>query len=290
MNEYMIYSSPHNSDFYLKAACLDKFEDIDFLHKTGNVMIGASYSKYCYPCKKAFLSVSYVYIGEIIYTINGKKYHVKQGEFIICGRGCITNQAVKKGGSVAYTLAISPQFCKRYGLCDDMICHTADNKLAKMFLDFIKAYDASPENSVTDALQVMMHIHYHYKKYSAGISDVGTLSDKQMKKIIQYINRNLFNKIHLEDMARVVGLHPVYFSRVFKKTCGHSPIEYATFLRCQNARTLLLTTDFTSKEIIDACGFYSMTQFKKMYRKLTGRDVEHDIKTPMVVIKVGVNK
>ena len=133
---------------------------------------------------------------------------------------------------------------------------------------------------------MLIHTDLNYKKYSAGTPESGVLSDKQMTKIIKYINRNLFNKIHLEDMAKVVDLNHMYFCRIFKKTCGYSPVVYANFLRCINARLLLLTTDFTPKEIIEFCGFHSMTQFKNMYKKLIGRDVDLDAKTPPVVIPI----
>ena len=287
MNEYVIYSSINNNDFDLKAACLDKFDNIEFLHKSRNISFGASYSEYCRPCKKAFLSLSYSYIGNTVYTINDKKYHVRQGEFIIHGRGSVTNQTAANGGSVSYTLSVSPHFCKKYGFCDDMICQITDDKLKNMFFDLIKAFDNDETDTASTVfLQLLMHINHHYKKYSAGVSDVGTLSDTQMLKVIKYINRNICNKIHLNDMAQVLRFHPVYFSRAFKKTCGYSPIVYANFLRCKNACQLLLTTDFTPKEIIEFCGFYSMAQFKNMYKKLIGRDVERDAKTPPVVISL----
>ena len=87
-------------------------------------------------------------------------------------------------------------------------------------------------------------------------------------------------------MAALLDLNPVYFGYVFKKTCGYSPVEYANFLRCANANILLLTTDFTPKEIIEACGFYSMSHFKNMYKKLMGRDALVDASTVPVEIKV----
>lgn len=289
MNEYVVYSNIHKDYFSLSVACLDKFENIKFLHKNRNISVGASYSEYCSPCKRAFLGIAYSYIGDTIYTINDKTYHIKEGELIIYGRGCITSQTASAGGSVSYGLAISPQFCKKYGLCDDMICHIKDDtKLKEFFFNILHQYDHDKHSAdtATSVLQMLMHINSKYSSFSAKVDDSGTLSDRQMAKVIKYVNRNMFNKIHLEDMAKVVDLHPIYFSRVFKKTCGYSPVTYANFLRCRNARQLLLTTDFTAKEIIEACGFYSMTQFKNMYKKLIGRDALTDAQTPPIVINL----
>ena len=284
MNEYVIYSNIHKGNFAFSVACLDRFDNIAFLHKSSNISIGASYSEYCPPCKRAFLSLSYCYTGNITYQLNGKTYNVREGELIIYGRGCVVQQSAAKGGNVSYTLAVNPQFCKQYGFCDDMICRITDDKLKKLFLKALQAYDDGANTAETLILQLLMHINYHYKKYSSGISVENTLSDKQMAKVIKYINRNIFNKIHLKDLANAVGFTPSYFSYLFKNTCGYSPVSYVSFLRCRNARQLLLTTDFSIKDVMDICGFYSITQFKKAYKKITGRDAEHDAKTPPVVV------
>lgn len=287
MNEYVIYSNIHKGDFAISVACLDRFDNIKFLHKSRNISIGASYSEYCHSCKRAFLSVTYSHIGEIIYQVNGKTYNVKEGEFIIYGRGCVTQQTAAVGGSVSYTLAINPQFCKKYGFCDDMVCHVTDDKLKQLFFDSLKAYDNDNlDVSSTFVLQMLMYINYRYKKYSADVSSENILSDKQMAKVIKYINRNIFNKIHLKDLADAVGFTPSYFSYLFKNTCGYSPVSYVTFLRCQNARQLLLTTDFPIKDIMDICGFYSITQFKKAYNKITARDAIVDSKAPAVIVQL----
>ena len=107
-----------------------------------------------------------------------------------------------------------------------------------------------------------------------------------MKFIIQQQYINLFNKIHLSDMAKLLDFEQTYFCHMFKNTCGYSPVAYANFLRCENAREILLTTDFTPKEVIEACGFHNMYHFKSMYKKMTGRDALADAATEPIVIKI----
>ena len=142
MNEYAIYSTRHSNDFSVSVACLDIFENIDFLHKSRSIAVGASYSEYCYPLKMAFLTISYSYIGETVYITNGKTHNVRQGEFMVYGRGCNSFQIAASGGSVTYSVSVNSQFCKKYGLCDDMICHIkSDEKLKTLFLNLIREYD-----------------------------------------------------------------------------------------------------------------------------------------------------
>lgn len=288
MFKYSTYTMENDSDFNLLAGCLDTFDNIPFLHNSNKINIGRSYSQHCVAQKNAFLSISFSYINETIYEINGKTYVVKEGEFLIKGRGSTTRNHAGEGGSVTYGLRVNPHFCKKYGLCDDMVYHArSDGKLKALFLNLIQTYDKeNPDAAATAVLQLLIHINHHYKKYSLNLDGNRIFSDKQMEKIIKYINRNLFNKIRLTDMAALLDLTPEHFCRIFKKTCGYSPMAYANFLRCENAREILLTTDFTPKEVIEACGFSSMSRFKNMYKKLIGRDALADAASAPVEINM----
>ncbi|MBR2847781.1 MAG: helix-turn-helix transcriptional regulator [Clostridia bacterium] len=289
MNEYDIFHSDYCNDFGISSSCLNVFENIDFIHKSNNILMGASYSRYCFPHKKAFMSISYEFEGTTVYTVNDKEYVVRPGEFIIYGRGCVTSQTTDETGSVTYTLAANPEFCKNHNITDDIVCHIKnDDTLTELFINLVRSCDTNdnvPESTLV-CIKLLEYINKTYSSYSVGFDDSCTFSDKQMTKVLTFINRNLFNKITLEDMAAVLGYHPIYFTRVFKKTCGYSPVNYANFMRCRAARQLLLTTDFAPDEIMEMCGFYSMRQFKDMYKKLIGRDALADAKIPAVVIEI----
>lgn len=288
MFQYSIYNQKNKNDFAISAGCLDVFENIKFLHSSSNIDVGVSYSKYCFPQKSAFMQIEYIHKNEVTYTINDKDYLLKEGDCVIMGRGCTSHQNAGPCGCVVYSISVNPLFCKKYNLCDDINCHIKNDDIMKqLFLTLISKYDEDPqsEKTLTLMLQMLIHINHNYKQYSANLDETETFTDRQMETIIKYINRNIFNKIRLNDMAALLGMHPTYFGYVFKRTCGYSPITYANFLRCLNAREILLTTDFSPKEVIEACGFYSMSHFKKMYKNLIGRDVLADAATPPVVIK-----
>ena len=292
MFEYTLYNMQNKNDFTVSAGCLDVFENIRFLHQNNNIDIGTTYSRYCRPQRNAFLKIVYVHKNEINYVLNEKSYRVKQGEFIIFGRGSTLQHSAGPGGSIAYLINVNPQFCKKYGICDDIVCHIkSDNKMKALFLNFIQKFDETSYSAASEmaATQLFIHINHNYKRYSVCFDAHDTFTDNQMEKIIKYINRNIFKKIRLSDMAALFDLHPSYFSYLFKRTCGYSPVAYANFLRCENAKELLLTTDFSPKEVIEACGFHNMSHFKSMYKKITGRDALADAAMPPIIIKVNTN-
>lgn len=92
---------------------------------------------------------------------------------------------------------------------------------------------------------------------------------ERMKTASDYIQTHLAEDITVEGLSAMFGLHPNYFSLVFKKTFGVPPVKYISQTRLEEARKLLITTDMTIGEIAEATGFlnvhYFSTTFKKHY-------------------------
>ena len=238
------------------------------------------------------MTVSYTLQGTVGYIIDGKKFVVKPGEFMIIGRGCTATHFVEDGGGVSYALTLNHTFCEKNNITDDIVCHiAADGNLSKNFIDLIRVYDnaADPSFSKEPCLKLLKYVDKNYKQYSVGY-DSQTFSDRQMRKIFKYIKHNLDNPIRVSDLANIFGYNVDYFTRRFKKTCGYTPIAYVNFVRCRTARQMLLMTDFTPKELLDMCGFRTIRQLRSMYKKTLGRDLDKDAATPPVVIEIKKTK
>ncbi len=94
---------------------------------------------------------------------------------------------------------------------------------------------------------------------------------KQLSAAMDYINKNLTTPLTLEDIAASAAMSRAYFSTVFKKYNGISPWDYITIKRIEKSIELIKTTDMTKYEIAESCGFNSMSNFYKMFTKVTGK-------------------
>ncbi len=88
-----------------------------------------------------------------------------------------------------------------------------------------------------------------------------------INEAIAYIDRHLSENIRLADLAAIAHVSPAYFSTLFKRLNGLSPIEYIVHKRIQLAVEEICTTTKSLTEIAMDCGFNNSTNFYKAFRK-----------------------
>jgi len=94
--------------------------------------------------------------------------------------------------------------------------------------------------------------------------------NKRMSDVYSYIRENYFKAIPLEKAAKVARMSPFAFSRYFKKNCGAGFIEYLNRVRTNKACYLLRETEYAVHDIAVECGFASISNFNKQFRKTEG--------------------
>ena len=95
--------------------------------------------------------------------------------------------------------------------------------------------------------------------------------NKKMSDVYTYIRENYFKAIPLEKIAKIAKMSPFAFSRYFKKNCGAGFIEYLTRVRTNKACYLLRETEYSVHDIAMECGFASISNFNKQFRKTEGK-------------------
>lgn len=94
--------------------------------------------------------------------------------------------------------------------------------------------------------------------------------NKKMNDIFSFINKNFFRSISLEDISKIAEMNPSACSRFFKQNSGFGFVEYVNQVRKNKACYLLLETDYHVNEIAEECGFASISNFNKQFRKAEG--------------------
>jgi len=91
---------------------------------------------------------------------------------------------------------------------------------------------------------------------------------RQFLAVQEYIHTHMQEPIRLADLARVVALHPTYFSDQFKRVVGIRPLDYLLRRRIERAQYLLLTSQASVKEIAHAVGVPDAAYFSRVFTRL----------------------
>jgi len=94
--------------------------------------------------------------------------------------------------------------------------------------------------------------------------------NKKMNDVYSYIRENYFKPISLQKVAKVAKMNPIAFSRYFKKSSGGCFVEYLNKVRTNKACYLLRETEYHVHDIAMECGFASISNFNKQFRKAEG--------------------
>jgi AraC family transcriptional regulator len=76
--------------------------------------------------------------------------------------------------------------------------------------------------------------------------------------------------LQITEVARQLGVHPVYFARAFRQAFRCTPGEYRTRCRLRNALALMRKTKLTLSEIALGAGFFDQSHFGTAFRKHFG--------------------
>ncbi len=87
---------------------------------------------------------------------------------------------------------------------------------------------------------------------------------------MEYINRNFYLPLTLEDIASKVGVSKYHFIREFKRYTGSTVFTYINTLRCEYAKRLFVNEKLSVGEVADRCGFENFSYFTRTFKRYTG--------------------
>ena len=110
-----------------------------------------------------------------------------------------------------------------------------------------------------------------YELASSTFAKVEVSSEsRRVLKVKEFINTHMNDELRLEQLANLVGMTPTAFSRFFKLRTGKTLSEYIVDIRLGQAARLLVDTADSVSEICWNCGFNTLSNFNRLFRKRKG--------------------
>lgn len=97
-----------------------------------------------------------------------------------------------------------------------------------------------------------------------------TEHERVVKQTVEYIHRHYHRHISREHLAERAGLSSDYFTRIFKRQLGKSPMSYLSAVRLNHAKQELLLTKDSFRTIAQRIGYADEFYFSRKFRMMTG--------------------
>ncbi len=89
-------------------------------------------------------------------------------------------------------------------------------------------------------------------------------------RVKAFVSEHLGDDLHLRDVAQHAHMSPSYFCKLFHRSVGLVFTEYVSRQRIERARLRLLDRHVRVSEIAFEVGFQSLSQFNRMFKRVTG--------------------
>lgn len=161
------------------------------------------------------------------------------------------------------------------------VYHTLDAiaKEQSRFIQFLKFLYILYELSVGDDSRVLASSSFAHSARSN--------ESRRVRKVKQYINDNYSKPLRLSELAALVGMTPVAFSRFFRQRTDRTLSEYIVDIRLGYAARMLVDSTKNISEICYECGFNNLSNFNRTFKArkgVTPRDFREIFKKNKVMV------
>jgi AraC family transcriptional regulator len=99
---------------------------------------------------------------------------------------------------------------------------------------------------------------------------IRALQKWRLKRVVEYVDTNLSNRVDLLDLAAVAGLSRMHFASQFRAATGLRPHEFLLRRRIRRSKELLRTSPMAIVEIAFAVGFQTQAHFTTVFKRFAG--------------------
>jgi AraC family transcriptional regulator len=148
---------------------------------------------------------------------------------------------------------------------DDNRLSSTYSYLRKTWRDF--GLDSRRTNLAHHMLMDLLHLSDLEGQY---LKKRNKKTDPQMQLAAGCIHRGLFGDLNMGDISNTLGIQRSELTRRFRMEYGCSPTEYATKLRLDEVKRLLLETNYTLEAIASLCGYENGSYLSHVFRAKIG--------------------
>lgn len=223
--------------------------------------------------------------GRADYAIEGERYALQPGDYVLVGRGSIHRPIVERGDFYERViLYISPAYLQQLsGGGDDLeqcfrqaqqdfryVYHAAGDGVRRLLAGLEQAQQEAGFGAalLRQALFTQLMVEVNRLSLAGGTVSAAE-GDSKVVAILQYLNGHLTEGLSIDELAGRFYISKYHMMRRFRDETGYTIHGYLTEKRLLLAQQLL-SQGITPGEAALRCGYQEYSTFSRAYKKQFG--------------------
>ena len=222
--------------------------------------------------KHSYWELTYVDKGELLTTIDGVSYHLKQGDLIFYAPMQFHTQSTFEKISSSYlTINFKMNFNHADLLCNKIFSLKRDSYfiVTKLIEELSNDNLYSNDLSLCYLKQLIIQMlrlnnsHFHSKPTTHMQQ---TYENELLNDILLYIDDNIYEKISVSTLCEHFCISTSMLHSLFRKNMNNTPKNYINELKLSKSKELIRNSTHTLSEISEMLGFSSIHYFSKKFK------------------------
>jgi AraC family transcriptional regulator len=211
------------------------------------------------------LHISFVLQNGKAETKKNVTYAQKKGSIFFYHSGEIHRWNSPKPVSRSINIEIENDFLQDFNLSEDDIKLSIEKNIdAKaIILKMQKEMQLKDKASLVSVKSLLLELTNYSKLNTKKEIPIWVVTLKDL------LNDNWNNQLKLEEMAKIVGVHPVTISKYFRKYFSCTLGEYQRKLKTNKSIDLIRNPNLSLSEIAYLCGFSDQSHFIRNFKEQT---------------------
>ncbi|MCD8157937.1 MAG: AraC family transcriptional regulator [Clostridiales bacterium] len=236
------------------------------------------------------IEITVILEGEMIYTVNGEKIHMKEGQGIfVNSRQLHSNYSVMRKECVYICMRLNPsllcvsssfeyEFVMPVIRCTNLPYIFFDsqvlwqNRVTELIKNIyeLKNTKTLPLRTQTAFFEIWALLWENLAFKNNGSQKVSADLDIT-RNMVDFIQKNYAEKLSLADIAEAGAVGQSKCCKLFARYFGKSPVVYLNQYRINKSIELLKNTDLTITEISLTTGFSGASYYAETFKKYLGK-------------------
>ncbi len=220
-----------------------------------------------------FYEIEVVTDGAGTHLVNGTAYEWRRGEMHLMRLVDFHRIDLLREGEVHLIqikpALIPPEFLKALGTSTaNLVTYLSERELSYIDALCTLLEEQGQHDSRLSEHILSVILTLFFQKFE--ISPTPTADDELLGQVLLYIGENFRSDLTLEGIAKQFFISKNYLCTYFKKRMGRTVLSYIKECRLGYAMKLTVSTELKSIEICEACGYGSVSNFLRDFKKVYG--------------------